>query len=208
MSLSKKLKNFGIATSIVASSFLPMKSLAQEFANTTNKNNTETIQDDWNFSSYIFFLQPHDSDFKDWFGSYFAIQGEAKRKMKEDIYLNANATIGFGKDNLENISINSTLVKIATMFEYQIGTNENSKVAVGVGPEISKLSINWASSGSGTNQSGNLDYSGLGYILQMQYTQNISDLFDLIISGSYSKVKDEDTNVNIGTTGIAVGLIF
>lgn len=177
----------------------------------------EVPKNNWNWSFTLCSLYPHDSDLKDIFGSYISIQPEAQRKIGKDIYLGVNGNLGWSHASGENIDVYATTKEMTAIFEYRFGENEKSTFALGAGPKISGLNLKLDETFETTNQSGSLatktettreKYSGLGYMARMKYTFKISKSLALFAQASYSKVKDEEENLSLGTTGIAFGIQF
>ena len=165
-------------------------------------------QNNWSFSTQIFFLTPHDADLKDIFDAYLAVQPEVQRRISKDIYLNVNVILGWGKASGDEIKIYAMPKELASIFEYKFGAGERSEFSIGGGPKISLLSLKLEEKLNGTKNTVTEDYSGLGYIIRMQYKYRITQKIALMVLGSYSGVEDKEADLNIGNTGFAVGLAF
>lgn len=150
-------------------------------------------------------MYPHETELKNFFGSYFGIQAETQKNINKDFSIAVNGTLGLSNKTKGGYTCKANIKEMAALGQYSLGT-EKSRFTIGIGPKISLMKLTAKDSGG---NSGSEKYSGLGYFLQMKYSTKVGDKLALFAKFGYSDIKcSEYENFNLGTTNVAVGLEF
>ncbi|MEA3413916.1 MAG: hypothetical protein U9Q99_00105 [Nanoarchaeota archaeon] len=194
--------------------FLPMKNLYGQTSENISKQDSSSISvadpNPWQYSFGTSSMSPHDPDFKDAFGSYFAITANAEKKIEGNLYARVVGNIGFGSYKIKGIqTVRINQKEFGVFGIYNLGN-----FSIGVGPKIVSTTLGGEYSTMtqfGTVTWKNFDkekYSGLGLSLIMEYLIKLKGRISLKPMAEYSKVDDANEEADLGSTKFGVVLVF
>jgi hypothetical protein len=166
--------------------------------------------DEWNTTIGTCGIYPNDRDLKSRFGSYFGIQAETQKKVKNDFYAAVNGTYGFANYSNEEMNLKARLKEMTVLGLYKL-----DRLELGFGPKLSLLKVAGEEkiktlSGTKIEELFDEDFSGIGWEGRAKYKIFDGKKIDLSAMGSYSKVNQDDPTAwpNLGSTKLSFILEF